>query len=312
MLYICLWFQNKYMNTRIFGTILLIFLVLPGIRAQKNKIGENNGMHRIFVDFKNGTDIFFPFEFVKGSSVYRLSKAFQVEENKIFRYNEMNPGTIIQEGSIIQVPVIRKNIVFSPPKSKKSVVLLYKIKPSETIYHIAKRKMQMETEVLKKMNGLQNDAIREGGELILGWYVLDKPEEIPFTKTPDVTKMQENKKPVKSQESQPVTEVTTVKEAEEDPETIILTKKRVIGFWDKNNEAKTGLFVLSDIAKPGTKIELYYPMNRTQVTATVIGRIPQATYPDEIEIFISPEVARRLGIFDKRFSLETRFVSVSQ
>lgn len=167
----------------------------------------------------------------------------------------------------------------------------------------------METSLLKKINGLADDHLREGGEIIVGWYIPANQET--SKKEQDVAVNKKTDKTVaRPQEPTSVEPEEDTKEREEEP--VLIMRKRVIGYWDKNNSSKKGLFVLSDLARPGTKMELYYQMNRTKVMATVIGRIPPATYPEETEIFISPEVAEKLGIFDTRFSVVTKFVAVDE
>lgn len=292
------------MNKLVFGTIIHLFFLTCGIQAQKSSTAENAALHRVYVDFTKGNDIEYIFNVVKGSSVYGLAKVFDLDATKIYRYNGLAPGTSIEAGTILRVPLKRQQIVFSPPAKRKSIVLLYKVKPRETLYHISKRKMNIDTEVLKKMNGLVDNQLREGGEIILGWYVPESKEPVSQKNTIPAKpeKKPEDVRPVKTN-----TDVKEEGENEEEEETVVLSRKRVIGYWDKTNETKKGLFVLSDLAKPGTKMELYYPMNRTRVTATVIGRIPPSTYPEETEIFISPEVAQKLRIFDTRFSVVTQF-----
>lgn len=297
------------MNKRVFGTIIHIFFLTFGIQAQKSNTVENAAVHRIYVDFTKNNELEYSFNFVKGSSVHGLSAVFNLDEKMIYRYNGKTPGATIESGTVLRIPLKRERIVFSPPKNMKSIVLLYKVKPKETLFHISRRKMNMETSLLKKINGLVDDQLREGGEIIVGWYIPANQET--SKKELDVAVNKKTDKTVaRPQEPTSVEPAEDKEENEEEP--VVLSRKRVIGYWDKSNETKKGLFVLSDLARPGTKMELYYQMNRTKVMATVIGRIPPATYPEETEIFISPEVAEKLGIFDTRFSVVTQFVAVDE
>jgi LysM repeat protein len=303
--------KTRILNKYIIGTILNILVLNVHLAAQnfeKIKISESQ---KIFIDAKKPGEIVYPYRFVKGSSVYNLSKAFQVDEKKIFKFNNLKVNSQINENDLIFIPLSSKKIVYTSPKHKKFVVLVYTIKKGETLYHIAKRKMDMPQEVLKKINGLNDDSIREGGELIIGWYVLDqaKPEK-------ESTKLYSDheKKSHKKDTSGKVNYVSTVtkkeiKNTEHSVEDVSkkLVSKKIIGFWDKENQSKKGLFVLSNINKQGSKVELYYPMNKTSVTATVVGKIPAHTYEEEIEVIISPEVAGKLGIFDSRYSVEIRY-----
>ncbi|MFZ1703963.1 MAG: LysM peptidoglycan-binding domain-containing protein [Saprospiraceae bacterium] len=297
------------MNRLLFGTILIIFTFSLSLNGQKSDERVVRPLNQVQVDFRHGVELVYPYNMVKGSSVYNLSKVFDIPTQKIFKYNNLKVDQIINIGDIIDIPLIKNNIVYSPPKGKHFVALTYKVKPKETLYHLAKRKMNMDVDRLKKINGLNSDEIREGGELILGWYVLEKTESKNQTvvyQTPIDLSESINKN---SKVESPGNIHDPSLENEEETEGLEkLTYKRVIGCWDKNTQAKTGLYVLSNMAKQGSKIKLYFPMNRTSVTATVIGKIPSETYSDETEIFISPQVAQQLGIIDRRFSVETRYI----
>lgn len=287
------------------GTILMILFISDVLTSQKSSLNFVNEKNRIYVDFKNGTDIFYPVDSDKGISVYQLAKTFQIEEKKIYAYNGLKDKSVIKSGSIIQVPVIRKKVTFKPLKNQRFVVLVYKIKARETLFHIANRKMQMDLEVLKKINGLTDDQVREGGELILGWYPLEDAKEDKKTGIPAKSNPSPSEKPIAVKK--PVEEVKTMVNDENKPE-VIIRQKRMIGYWDKNARAKKGLFVLSNVTPVGSKMELTYPMNRNKIVATVVGKIPEGTYADDVEIYLSPEVAAKLGIHDSRFSLDTRFI----
>ncbi|MBK7525115.1 MAG: LysM peptidoglycan-binding domain-containing protein [Saprospiraceae bacterium] len=299
------------MNKYIIGTILNILLINVYLSGQKIADSAIGQVQKIYIDVKKPGEIVYPYRFVKGSSIYNLSKAFQMEEKKIYKFNNLKENRQINENELIFIPISENKIVYTTPKNKKFVVLLYTIKKGETLYHIAKRKMAMQPELLKKINGLSDDSIREGGELIIGWYVFDqvKTEKNKIEKPNAEGEKISHKKDTSGKANYVSTitknEIKKTKDVSAAPAKKLVSKK-VIGFWDKENQSKNGLFVLSNNNKQGSKVEIYYPMNKTSVIATVLGKIPAQTYEEEIEVVISPEVAKKLGIFDSRYSVEIR------
>ena len=289
------------MRISIFTTILSIFF-LPVVPLTQ-KIGKlpTTAPQHVVVEFEENGDLYYPFEMVKGSSIYSLSKAFNLSPEKIYQYNRIKSSENIRTGSILKIPLSRKKIKAAPPQRQKFVVLTYIVKPGETLYHLAKRRMGMEVKDLQTMNGLTDQQLRQGGEIILGWYALGNEADMkhdiqnsPVLVKKDVQKENEDK----ISGSNP--------EAEEEK----IVQRRVIGFWDKSGSSVRGLYVLSNLAKPGSKIDLFFPMKNTRVTATVLGKIPNATYPEDINIILSPDTAKELGIIDRRFSIFTHYVAL--
>lgn len=74
---------------------------------------------------------------------------------------------------MIFIPISENKIVYTTPKNKKFVVLLYTIKRARHCTTSPKENGNA-TRTSEKINGLSDDSIREGGELIIGWYVFDQ------------------------------------------------------------------------------------------------------------------------------------------
>jgi hypothetical protein len=64
---------------------------------------------------------------------------------------------------------------------------------------------------------------------------------------------------------------------------------------------------LHDEAKVGSILDIYNPMLKTHVKAKVLGKIPLSTYAEDIQIIISPAVAKELGILDARFKVNIKY-----
>jgi peptidoglycan endopeptidase LytF len=61
------------------------------------------------------------------------------------------------------------------------------------------------------------------------------------------------------------------------------------------------LYVLHKSAAVGSIISITNPMFNTTIYAKVAGTIPANTYPDDIKVIVSPEVAAKLGAKDAKF-----------
>ena len=67
-------------------------------------------------------------------------------------------------------------------------------------------------------------------------------------------------------------------------------------------------FALHNHAEPNSYIEVTNPMFNTKVLAKVIGPIPKGVYPSDIEIIVSPAVARDLHVLDRRFYVQLKYL----
>ncbi len=88
--------------------------------------------------------------------------------------------------------------------------------------------------------------------------------------------------------------------------TVPPTYKRGIAYWNKSSNSSE-LFVMHDEAKVNTQIELYNPLVNKRIIATVVAKIPSNAYPADINLVLSPAVARNLGAFDSRFYVEMKY-----
>jgi len=275
----------------LFSTILANLLVVSIVSGQKNNHRFFYSGSEIVVDVLPGNDIYFPITMEKGITIYSLAKTFQVSTQDIYSFNGIDPNLPISEGKIVNIPLKRKRVSFKEPKTGLTTALTYIVKPKETLYGISKTKFGMSVEDVLRMNDLKDNQLKIGMPLKIGWYNLENTPS-GFTDIAATT--------VGTNEPE-------IGEWKKSEEATVLVKEKVIGMWDKNIQSVSGLFILYNNAKPGTIVDLYFPMLHSTIKAEVIGRLPDNTYPSDIEIFISPEVAKKLRIFDRRFKVEVRF-----
>jgi LysM repeat protein len=117
----------------------------------------------------------------------------------------------------------------------------------------------------------------------------------------DITK--ESKKTLDNQSLKTTEKVVVGTEPKENQEENKIITKSVIGMWDKDGAETKNLFVLHNDAKIGSTVQIYFPMQKRKIKAKVLGRIPEGTYNNDINVLLSPSVAKELGILDTKANL---------
>lgn len=79
--------------------------------------------------------------------------------------------------------------------------------------------------------------------------------------------------------------------------------------WKKSDTNDGRLYVLHAFAKKNSPIEIYNPISRRWIKATVAGRLPSNLYPGEVTVFLSKAIVDRLGIKDKSPLVRMRYIS---
>ena len=137
------------------------------------------------------------------------------------------------------------------------------------------------------MNNLETNELSVGQRLVVGWFA-------PNTYTVD--------------EQAIPTNLMLSPDVPEDPFYPEVPKTEVgVAFWNKAQTDYSNLFALHPRARLHSMIEITNPMMQKRVLVKVVGRIPP-TYTSDINLVVSPAVARRLGVLDPKFRAEVRFV----
>ena len=71
--------------------------------------------------------------------------------------------------------------------------------------------------------------------------------------------------------------------------------------WQEGKSSNTTFLALFDKVKPGSYIEIYYPLRGRRVFAKVVGSIPPTLYEPNIQVVVSPLTAKLLGARDEEF-----------
>lgn len=260
----------------------LIFFFLPGVsivicRSQPsdNHLFSLPGSE-IIVDYLPGNDIYYIHIMDEGTTVYSLARFFQIPLDEVMKTNQLHQGFSIKKGQAVRIPF--KNNLISTYNKKNACKIFYQVKKKETLYHISKV-FQRDIPTLLQLNNKNTPELNEGEFLLIGYLsVNDNPLHI------------ENNDSI-------------ITENETDISVYYLND--VIGYWDRKNSSHQ-LFVLHNDAKIGSLMDIYNPMLQRHTKAKVIGRIPAGTYFSDIDIILSPQCAKILGILDARFKVNIK------
>lgn len=298
---------------RLYGTILLIFIIQACINGQNNQGGPYflSGSE-IALDVQKSGDIVYLATLDKGLTIYQLSRIFRIEPDKIYKLNGLQPNATVPAGSKIAVPVPKERILPSlSPKADKIpyLRLMYAVKPGETLFRVSKVYFGQDIQEVKMRNNLRTDQIGAGDLLLMGYWMLDKPvaQNAPVVTGKGLQSLEGMKLQVSDVAASASSQSNaTENSASEIPENEWVSRQ-AIGYWDKSNKMTKSLYVLHNEAKIGSEMELYFPLVRSTVTAKVVGRIPEGTYAEDIALYVSPKVARQLGVLDPRFQVNIKY-----
>ncbi|MBK9257402.1 MAG: LysM peptidoglycan-binding domain-containing protein [Saprospiraceae bacterium] len=294
-------------------TILSIFILIPVVLTQNNINRFFSSGSEIALDVLPGNDIIFSCVFEKGQSIYNLARTFQVDPNLIYKINKINPDMPISEGRIVKVPLDKNKInihVGQKPWNQPHLKVYYIVKKGETLFRISRVYFNQQISDVKSRNKLMSDQLTEGDMLLMGWFPLpDSPvrndiaESIVGPKNSGSD--QENMK-LKNEDLEKTVNAEENQTETNEPQIVWVTDQ-IIALWDKSNKTTRSMYVLHNDAKIGTEMELFFPLVRTSVKAKVVGRIPEGTYTNDIALFVSPKVARHLGVLDNRFMVQVKY-----
>lgn len=291
------------------STLIVLLLAYSCSIGQKNpdNLFLPSGFE-IVVDVLPGNDIFFSHPYNKGISIYNLAEIFQMKADKIFALNHLNSTQPINDGRIVKIPLKRDLIISERSKLNKLIKYLpvfYKVKKGETAYTICKKYFGLEQTSLLDLNRKKSNDVKAGELLLIGYWPL---HDRKLTKNPGIKS--DLKLELKSIDKKLESQIPVLSDSESIKDQTPIIKyylSDVVGWWDKKLGGSKSYFVLHNEARPGSMMDIYNPMLKNHIKAKVIGKIPPETYSDEIEIIISPAIAKDLGILDTRYMVNLKY-----
>lgn len=201
-----------------------------------------------------------------------------------------NASTLNDSGSIQIQPA---DIVNDKEKFQEGMIPVhYKVRPQETVFRIARIYFKMPILHLMDLNGMDSTNLAIGQVLLVGW--LPDNDGTNSTSEADTSMyiLKWNGLPENGRNTIPLKHVRETKG---------------VALWDKNMASGSGLIAIHPSARINSLIEIFNPMFNKTVRAKVVGQMPPNRYPKDISIIVSPEVARQLGVLDRRFYVVLRY-----
>lgn len=254
----------------------------------------------IVVDVLPENDIYYSHQNGQGISIYSLAEVFQISAEKVMKLNKIDPKSPNTAGKIVKIPITSSKIVRNPNLKKSNqdyLSLIYVVKKGDNLFRISKAYFNTDINTIKSINNKKTNDIQLGEAIKIGWYPRGKTRQ---TKT-------DTKSPIPT--TKPI--ITDVKPIQNHPEDAVKITKYylsdVIGIYDREAGSHKNNFVLHNEAKPGTIMDIYYPMFKRHIKAKVLGKIPDGTYSSDVQIILNSSAARELGILDQRFKVNIKF-----
>ena len=246
-----------------------------------------------------------------GETLYSLCRKFNTNIDEVYRFNPAMEGSLLGLGQKIWVPT--DHLLKERPKVPPVITILYRVQPGETLFRIAKVFLKEDVETLMQRNQLTDHQIRPGQNLVIGWLAgatvsSDAQLLIGGSQTSGHSDVHHE-----GPQNRPLATEKTSKDssmiAPEAKEMILRVKNTAgVAYRIESNGGQKKYFALHDKAAINSYIEITNPMFNNKVLAKVIGRIPKGVYPNDLEIIVSPSVAKDLRILDKRFYVQLKYL----
>ncbi len=325
---------------RFFTIILLGFISIP-LNSQDSQPSK------IIISQNGDGNFYFDYSLSQGETAYSISRKFNQPIASLKRINNGRNLSALSQKEEIRVPYSRELLI--DPSESSPTALIYITQPKETLYSIGKNYFQIDLKDIQSLNNLEDNNIRIGQELIIGYIDLERgnsdvdrdyihknalaieseeekdsegvlrENDSDFPKKSNSSNYQKTKEIHKSYS---LTDLIEMIDDEEttfqpvDPETeneeaeyFEMTSEKGLAYTENVNMDGNDLYVLHPNAKVGTEMEITYPMLNKTVKAKVISEFPKELYPKNISIVISPSVAKALGAKDDQFRVEMKFIT---
>jgi LysM repeat protein len=242
----------------------------------------------LLTEFGSANQLYFSYKVTKNQTLYNISKSFNIPVDSLLAANHLTKENGLQENTSIKVPFESSKLLAEKPENNDSCIkLFYQVQPKESLYHLSKRKFEIDLKTLIQLNNLSSRKIREGILLFIGFY--------------PISNFVHPEKSIEPKISSPIIEEEKADEVEK------FTKEaRGVAICETINLGSGRLFALHNTALMDSQIEIINPILNRKVHAKVIGRIPPI-YEHDVQVVVSGETAKKLGSLDKRFFVRLRY-----
>lgn len=315
---------NLYCPMRYLLLFLSLFLFEFGY--SQNDLFRKNDFIQISVS--NDGDFVYHHKLKAKQTIYSLSRFFNQPVQDIYEYNGKESNYIFQIDEIVKVPFDPAIMTTNPAgltDFDQNIAILYQVKPQENLYRISREYFPQSMDHLMQNNKMQSYNLSVNQKLIIGYIPLGgKSTETIDRKKDKVIAIHEQRKKLieidrisrfpiyvrdisRPELASDIKMDTSFYNIVKDEPKYEIVEKSGIAMWDKKISDKRNLFVLHKKIKAGTSIEIYYPLLKRSVKAQVVGNIPKGLYSKDVDLIISPRVAKSLGVIDTKFRVSIKY-----
>lgn len=292
--------------------VFMIFLLSFHMKGQDQVFLPDS----ITVEWRGGT-MAYQHTVAPKETLYSLCRKFNTGIDKVYESNPDLEGSLLSVGQQLWVPAGK--LLVTAPVRPPVIRVYYSVQKGETLFRIAKIYLQEDVSTLMARNGLENTNLRPGQKLLIGWLpgaamssdaqlLIGHDSTSLGEQKPELDQVDINLKTAHDSSSAVITSSFESLPKEEEKILSVRHTKGVAYQIRSNSGGGKKYFALHNQATPDSYIEITNPMFNTVVLAKVIGKIPEGMYPDDIDIIVSPSVAKDLHVLDRRFYVELKYL----
>ncbi|NNE26133.1 MAG: LysM peptidoglycan-binding domain-containing protein [Saprospiraceae bacterium] len=274
----------------------------------------------------------------KKETLYSLSRFFNLAYSDLLQINNLSPGQSIQIGSQIKIPIRFEYALTDINPSTEAFPIIYKVKRRETLFKLSHVYFPQSIQALINRNNVKSFALQKNQPMIVGWWPIKSTQNIP-----DSTEIIQNAKSSVAEEIDSLNYVQSkienllddlklsdivIDSSHTKPDNTLpvdssfvseledslslatpleIKNNKGIAYWNKSGADYENLFVMHNNARENSYIKLTNPLTGREVVAKVIMQIPAGIYSNDIDIVITPAVAKSLGALDSRFRIKMEY-----
>ena len=270
---------------------ILIFSISTSVFAQSYL----NKRDSVFITVNEFQEKLITHRIEAKQTVYSLGKFYGLKVTEVYYYNPEIDGKDPKIGQIVRIPIPNKAIVRERDKNfrpRSFVPLYYRVQKNEGLKKIAEGYFNMKVDTLRNRNKIRTNDAKTGQVLQIGWININGVSSgLRHVKGPEI-----------------VTAISDLKTTHQE-ESIgkVMVSKSGVAFWQKDSKIKSDLYALHRDCPENSVIAIHNPAKNKTIYAKVIGTIPAGAYDSNVEIIISPKVAKLLGAVDARFFVKIKY-----
>ena len=263
-----------------------------GVRQPNNSSPQVMTTDSLYVEVWSGQK-YLSHKIQPGQTLYSIKRFYAVDLSDLYYCNPNLEANGLAVGQRLRIPLVNKalrryrggNFV-----EQDYLPVYYKVKPSETLYRIARIYFHLPVEVVRERNQLYSDQVHKNEVLLIGW--------ISRLGIPDSLKTISGLPGLLGEESQRNKYRYELYFNGKNEQMLQGT-----ACWDKAMDLsdKDKLYVLCSYVPKGQVVRIENPMTNRQVYAQVVAPKPENSFSQGAVVLVTPTVAKALGGLDTRF-----------